>query len=127
MQAAAHRAAAFRYRQSSLDYPLLSPPPKSPGGLHDGIGAGSAAGIADAAGLGAALRFGAALLTDFFFGVFFAAFFGAALSVFRFLRAGAAFFLVDFFFPFALFAMIDLPILLAVQNPCGLQTRPLSD
>jgi hypothetical protein len=120
MQAAAHRAAAIRFWRSSSDYALLSPPPpKSPGGLHDGIGAGSAAGIADAAGLGAVLRFGAALLTDFFLADFFAAFFGAAFSVLRFLRAGAAFFLVDFFFAFALFAMIDLPILLAVQNPCG--------
>jgi hypothetical protein len=119
---------ALRRRDSQpvkLDsgYALLSPPPpKSPDGLHDGIGVGSAAGIADAAGLGAAaLRFGAALRTDFFFAVFFAAFFGAAFNVLRFLRAGAAFFLVDFFFAFALFAMIDLPILLAVQNPCGLQ------
>jgi hypothetical protein len=109
MQAAAHRAAAIRHRQTSKAYaPPSPPPPKSPGGLHEGIGEGSAAGIEGATGLGAALRFGAALRADFLF----ADFFGAAFSVFRFLRAGAAFFFfVDFFFALALFAMIDLPIL----------------
>jgi hypothetical protein len=44
--------------------------------------------------------------------------FAAAFMVFRFLRAGAAFFLflVDRFFAFVLFAMIDLPILLRFKT-----------
>jgi hypothetical protein len=91
------------------------PPPKSPGGLHEGIGAGSAAGIAGAAGFGAERCFGAALRADFFLVDRFAADFFVAL---RFLRAGAAFFLflVDRFFAFVLFAMIDLPILLSFKT-----------
>jgi hypothetical protein len=91
-----------------LTYVPLSPPPKSLGGLQDGIGAGSAAG-AGAAGFGAERRLGAALRADFFLVERFAAF--AAFAVLRFLRAGAAFLLVDRFFAFFLFAMIDLPIL----------------
>ena len=94
------------------------PPPKSPGGLHEGIGAGSAAGIAGAAGFGAERRLGAALRADFFL-VFLANRFAADFFVaLRFLRAGAAFFLflVDRFFAFVLFAMIDLPILLSFKT-----------
>jgi hypothetical protein len=53
--------------------------------------------------LGAALRAGFLVdLVDLFAAVF---------TVLRFLRAGAAFFLLDRFFAFFLFAMIDLPIL----------------
>ena len=90
------------------------PPPKSLGGLHDGIGADSAAGIAGAAGFGAERRFGVALRADFFL---VDRFVFAALVVLRFLRAGAAFlFLVERFFAFVLFAMIDLPILLSVNT-----------
>jgi len=44
-----------------------------------------------------------------FLAAFFAVFFAADLSVFFFLRAGAAFFLLDFFFAFDFFAMIDPP------------------
>src|ERR1700741_5494336 len=89
--------------------PLSPPPPKSLGGLDEGIGTGSAAGIAGAAGLGAERRFGAALRADFFLLDLFADF-----TVLPFLRAGAAFFcfLVVRFFAFVLFAMMDLPILL---------------
>jgi hypothetical protein len=85
------------------------PPPKSLGGLHEGVGAGSAAGIGEAAGFGAERRFGAALRADFFLVERFA----DAFIVLRFLRAGAAFFffLVERFFAFVLFAMMDLPIL----------------
>jgi hypothetical protein len=91
-----------------LTYVPLSPPPKSLGGLQDGIGACSAAGVTGAAGFGAERRrLGAALRADFFLVERFA----AAFVVLRFLRAGAAFFLVDRFFAFFLFAMIDLPIL----------------
>jgi hypothetical protein len=86
----------------------LSPPP-SLGGLHDGIGTGSAAGVEGAAGFGAERRFGAAFLrADFFLVERFA----DAFVVLRFLRAGAAFlFLPERFFAFVLFAIIDLPIL----------------
>src|SRR5690349_13317890 len=86
---------------------LSPPPPKPPGGLHEGIGAGSA-GIAGDAGFGAERRFGAALRADFFLVDLFAAAF-----VRRFLPAGAAFrfFLVERFFALVLFAMMDLPIL----------------
>jgi|SRR5689334_13852619 hypothetical protein len=88
---------------------LSPPPPKSLGGLHDGIGAGSAAGVEGAAGFGAERRFGAAFLrADFFLVERFA----DAFVVLRFLRAGAAFlFLPERFFAFVLFAIIDLPIL----------------
>jgi hypothetical protein len=97
-----------------LTYVPLSPPPKSLGGLQDGIGAGSGAG-AGVAGFGAERRrLGAALRADFFLVERFA----AAFVVLRFLRAGAAFLLVDRFFAFFLFAMIDLPIL-SFQNSCG--------
>ena len=44
-----------------------------------------------------------------FLAVFFAGFLAADLIVFFFLRAGAAFFFVDFFFAFDFFAMIDPP------------------
>jgi hypothetical protein len=90
------------------------PPPKPLGGLHGGIGAGSAAGIEGAAGFGAERRFGAALRADFFLVDFFA----DAFIVLRFLRAGAAFFffLVDRFFAFVLFAMMDLPILVRFKT-----------
>src|SRR6185312_15392640 len=44
-----------------------------------------------------------------FLAAFFAGFFAADFSVFFFLRAGAAFFLLDFFFAFDFFAMIDPP------------------
>ena len=44
-----------------------------------------------------------------FLAVFFAGFLAADFIVFFFLRAGAAFFLVDFFFAFDFFAMIDPP------------------
>ena len=90
---------------------MSPPPPKSLGGLHAGIGAGSAVGIEGAAGFGAERRFGAALRAIFFLAGFF---FADAFTVLRFLRAGAVFFfLVDRFFAFAfvLFAMMDLPIL----------------
>jgi hypothetical protein len=98
--------------QSADAYVPLSPPPKSLGGLHEGIGAGSAAGIGGAAGLGAERRrLGAALRADFFLVDRFA----AAFAVLRFLRAGAALFLVDRFFAFLLFAMIDLPILYPIR------------
>src|SRR5262249_32716269 len=94
--------------QSADAYVPLSPPPKSLGGLHEGIGAGSAAGIGGAAGLGAGRRrLGAALRADFFLVDRFA----AAFAVLRFLRAGAALFWVDRFFASLLFAMIALPIL----------------
>jgi hypothetical protein len=83
------------------------PPPKSLGGLQDGAGAGSAGA---GAGLGAERRLGAALRADFFL-VFLVDRFAAAFVALRRLRAGAAFFLVDRFFAFFLFAMIDLPIL----------------
>jgi hypothetical protein len=94
--------------------PLSPPPPKSLGGLHEGIGAGSAAGIDGAARFGAERRFGAALRADFFLVDRFA----DAFIVLRFLRAGAAFFffLVDRFFAFVLFAMMDLPILLSFRT-----------
>ena len=97
--------------------PLSPPPPKSLGGLHDGIGAGSTAGIEGAAGRGAERRFGAAFLrADFFLVDRFA----DALVVLRFVRDAAAFlFLVDrlfAFFAFFLFAMIDLPILLRFKT-----------
>jgi len=66
-------------------------------------------------------RFGVALRADFFLVDLFA----DAFVVFRFLRAGAAFFffLVDRFFALVLFAMLDLPILVrfktrAVSTPC---------
>jgi hypothetical protein len=99
--------------------PESPPPPRSLGGLHEGIGPGSAAGIGGAAGLGAERRLGAALRAVFFLVDFFAAAF-----IFRFLRAGAAFFfLVDLFFAFVLFAMIDLPILLTMQNSCCLHAE----
>ena len=101
--------------------PESPPPPKSLGGLHEGIGAGSGAGIGEAAAFGAERRFGAALRADFFLVDLFA----DAFVVFRFLRAGAAFFffLVDRFFALVLFAMLDLPILVrfktrAVSTPC---------
>ena len=101
--------------------PESPPPPKSLGGLQEGIGAGSAAGIGEAAGLGAERRFGAALRADFFLVDFFA----DAFVVFRFLRAGAAFFffLVDRFFALVLFAIMDLPIRVrfktrAFSTPC---------
>jgi hypothetical protein len=99
--------------------PSPPPPPKSLGGLQEGIGAGS--GIEGAAGFGAERRFGAALRADFFLVDFFA----DAFIVLRFLRAGAAFFffLVDRFFAFVLFAMMDLPIL-RVQNSCCLHAVP---
>jgi hypothetical protein len=83
------------------------PPPKSLGGLQDGAGAGSAGA---GAGLGAERRLGAAFRADFFL-VFLVDRFAAAFVALRRLRAGAAFFLVDRFFAFFLFAMIDLPIL----------------
>jgi hypothetical protein len=86
------------------------PPPKSLGGLHEGIGPGSAAGIEGAAGFGAERRLGAALRADFFLVDRFA----AAFTVLRFLRAGAAFFFLVDRFAFFLFAMIDLPILLTI-------------
>jgi hypothetical protein len=106
----------FLLLDSSQAPPSL-PPPKSLGGLHEGIGAGSAAGIDGAAGLGAERRFGAAFRADFFLVDRLA----DAFIVLRFLRAGAAFFfLVDRFFAFVLFAMMDLPILLKVQNSCCL-------
>ncbi len=94
--------------------PSPPPPPKSLGGLHEGIGAGSAAGIEGAAGFGAERRFGAALRADFFLVDLFA----DAFTVLRFLRAGAAFlfFLVDRFFAFVLFAMMDLPILVGFKT-----------
>ena len=121
MQAAALERRRFPRLLDRCQAPLSPPPPKSLGGLHEGIGAGSAAGIAGAAGLGAERRFGAALRADFFLVDLFA----DALAVFRFLRAGAAFFffLVDRFFAFVLFAMMDLPILVrfktrAVSTPC---------
>src|SRR5215472_9119618 len=89
--------------------PESPPPPKSLGGLQEGIGAGSAAGIGEAAGLGAERRFGAAL------------------------RAGAAFFffLVDRFFALVLFAIMDLPILVrfksrAFSTPCPPLTRAMT-
>jgi hypothetical protein len=65
-------------------------------------------------GFGAERRFGAALRAAFFLVERFAADF----VVLRFLRAGAAlfFFLVDLFFAFVLFAMIDLPILLSFKT-----------
>jgi hypothetical protein len=109
---------AWRRRVSPLlgryQAPLSPPPPKSLGGLHDGIGAGSAAGIEGAAGFGAERRFGAAFLrADFFLVDRFA----DAFVVLRFLRdATVFFFLVDRFFAFVLFAMIDLPIPIKVQN-----------
>jgi len=109
---------AWRRRISLLlgryQAPLSPPPPKSLGGLHDGIGAGSAAGIEGAAGFGAERRFGAAFLrADFFLVDRFA----DALVVLRFLRDAAAFlFFVDRFFAFVLFAMIDLPILLRFKT-----------
>ena len=56
--------------------------------------------------------------------------FADAFVVFRFLRAGAAFFffLVDRFFALVLFAILDLPILVrfktrAVSTPCPASTR----
>ena len=100
--------------------PESPPPPKSLGGLHEGIGAGSGAGIEEAAGFGAERRFGAALRADFFLVDLFA----DAFVVFRFLRAGAAFFfLVDRFFALVLFAIMDLPIRVrfktrAFSTPC---------
>jgi hypothetical protein len=84
------------------------PPPKSLGGLHEGIGPGSAAGIGGAAGF--ERRLGAALRADFFL----VGRFAAAFNVLRFLRAGAAFFFLVDRFAFFLFAMIDLPILLTI-------------
>jgi hypothetical protein len=63
------------------------------------------------------LRLGAAFFAVFFF----ATFFDFDFSIFFFL-AGAAFFFfafADFFFAFDFFAMIDLPILTAIPNPCG--------
>lgn len=44
-----------------------------------------------------------------FLAAFFAGFLAADFTVFFFLRAGAAFFFVDFFFAFDFFAMIDPP------------------
>src|SRR5215471_21636069 len=109
--------------------PESPPPPKSLGGLQEGIGAGSAAGIGEAAGLGAERRFGAALRADFFLVDFFA----DAFVVFRFLRAGAAFFffLVARFFALVLFAIMDLPILVrfksrAFSTPCPPLTRAMT-
>ena len=94
--------------------PLSEPPPlksepKSDG--EDGAGAGSAAGIG-AGFFAGALRLGAAFFVtlDPFFAIFFGAFLAADFIVFFFLRAGAAFFFVDFFFAFDFFAMIVLPI-----------------
>jgi len=103
---------------------LSPPPPKPPGGLQEGIGAGSG-GIAEAAGFGAERRFGAALRADFFLVDLFAAAF-----ILRFLRAGAAFrfFLVERFFALVLFAMMDLPILvkfkLVLPRAPGISTAP---
>jgi hypothetical protein len=83
--------------------------------VADGVqaGAGSAAGAGAGTGFfGAALRFGAAFSAAFagaFLAAFFAGFLAADFTVFFFLRAGAAFFLVDFFFAFDFFAMIDPP------------------
>jgi hypothetical protein len=100
-------------------------------GGNDGAGAGAGSGAGAAiigAGFGAggfligaclagALCFGAAFFA-FFFG---AAFFFADFTSFFFLRAGAAFFFfADFFFAFAFFAMMDLPILAT-----GLKLNPL--
>jgi hypothetical protein len=63
--------------------------------------------------LGAERRFGAALRADFFLVDLFV----DAFIVFRFFRAGAAFFfLVDRFFAFVLFAMMDLPILVRFKT-----------
>jgi hypothetical protein len=109
MHAAALGAAAFAISLDRSQAPLSPPPPKSLGGLHDGIGDGSAAGVEGAAGFGAERRFGAAFLrADFFLVERFA----DAFVVLRFLRAGAAFlFLPERFFAFVLFAIIDLPIL----------------
>jgi len=100
----------FALARSRCQAPLSPPPPpKSLGGLHDGMGAGSAAGIGGAAGFRAARRFGAAFLrADFFLVDRFA----DALVVLRFLRDAAAFrFLPERFFAFVLFAIINLPIL----------------
>jgi hypothetical protein len=76
------------------------------GGGQDGAGAGSGAWTTGGgAGFFArALRVGAAFFTAFLVD------FLVALTVFFFLRAGAAFFFVDFFFAFDLFAMFVLPI-----------------
>jgi hypothetical protein len=99
-------------RLHSVDVYVPLSPPKSLGGLQEGIGAGSAAGIGLAAGFGAERRLGAALRADFFF---FVDRFVDAFIVLRFLRARAAFFLLDRFFAFFLFAMIDLPILYLIR------------
>jgi hypothetical protein len=90
----------------------LCSPPSS--GLAGGVQAGTdSAGAGAGAGFfGAAFRFGAAFLAAFagaFLAAFFADFLAADLTVFFFLRAGAAFFLLDFFFAFDFFAMIDPP------------------
>jgi len=78
------------------------------------MGAGSPAGIEGAAAFGAERRFGAAFLrADFFLVDRFA----DAFIDLRFLRDAAAFlFLVERFFAFVLFAMIDLPILLRLKT-----------
>ncbi len=106
-----------------LQLPLLPPPPNPEpiGGVHDGagVGAGSGAGAGAAIGAGFGAGFGAAA---FRFGAafFFVTFFAFDLSVFFFLPAAAAFFFfADFFFAFAFFAMIDLPISLSIFTPCG--------
>jgi hypothetical protein len=101
------RAAAFSSHSAGRKGPqvlLESSKPAPSGGGQDAAGAGSGAWTTGAGFFAGALRFGAAffkvLLADFF----------AALTVFFFLRAGAAFFLVDFFFAFDLFAMFVLPL-----------------
>jgi hypothetical protein len=105
--------------------PESPPPPKSLGGLHEGIGAGSGAAIEGAVGFGAERRFGAALRADFFLVDFFA----DAFIVFRFLRAGAAFFffLVDRFFALVLFAIMDLPILVRFKTRASFTPCPASN
>jgi hypothetical protein len=68
---------------------------------------------------------GAALRADFFFDVLVERF--AAFADLRFLRAGAAFFLVDRFFAFFLFAMIDLPILCPYEIDSIATPKPAPD
>ena len=55
--------------------------------------------------------------------------FADALVVLRFLRAGAAllFFLVDRFFAFVLFAMMDLPIVVGFKTRAVATPYPASD
>jgi len=74
---------------------------RSLSGIGDGVDAGSAAGIVAAVVFGAERRLGAALRAGFFFVDRLA----DAFAVLRFLRAEAAFLVVDRFFAFFLFAI----------------------